>query len=259
MEEHQQNEVNLVDLLYYLWKKIGVILAAAAVCGLLGFTVTKLFKDPLYTASTRMYVLGGTGTSDGVGISDFQVSTFLLKDYQVLITGRNVTGEAVKRLGLDIRPEDLASRISVTAPQDTRILQIDVTYEDALQAADIANCVRDIASEQIKEIMAADAIKTVYEAQAPSRPSSPNVGKSTVLWAAMGLLLSAGVYVVIFLMDDTIRTEEDVTHYLQLSTLGVIPVSDQLSQGTNSTNRAKGRHGRFMQKVKGAPKWNKWR
>lgn len=259
MEEQNQNELNLVELFYYLLKKIWVILIAAVVCGLVGFTTTKLFKTPMYTASTRMYVLGGTSSNGGVGVSDFQISTFLLKDYQVLITGRNVTGEVVRRLGLDISPEDLASRIQVTAPQDTRILQINVTYEDALQAADIANCVRNIASEQIKEIMAVDAVKTVYEAQAPSQPSSPHVLKSTLLWAVIGLLLSTGVYVVIFLMDDTIRTEEDVAHYLELSTLGVIPVSEQLSNGGSSGKRAAGHRIQFIQKAKEAPKWTKLR
>ena len=45
---------------------------------------------------------------------------------------------------------------------------------------------------------------------------------------ATGLMALAGIYAVRFILDDTIRTEEDVEHYLGLSVLGVIPESEEL-------------------------------
>ena len=88
---------------------------------------------------------------------------------------------------------------------------------------------------QIKQIMDVDAVQTVYEAEVPQEPSGPNTMKNTALAGILGLVIAVGIYVVIFIMDDTIRTEEDVTRYLGLGTLGVIPVSTEM--GTLGANR----------------------
>ena len=37
------------------------------------------------------------------------------------------------------------------------------------------------------------------------------------------MILSAGIFVVIAIMDDTIKTEEDIEKYLGLSTLTSVP------------------------------------
>ena len=85
--------------------------------------------------------------------------------------------------------------------------------------------------------MDADAVNLVYEAQVPKAPSAPNVMRNTVLAAAVGLILAIAVLTVIFVLDDTIRTEEDVEKYLGLGTMGVIPVSSELSNGGASAGR----------------------
>ena len=92
---------------------------------------------------------------------------------------------------------------------------------------------------QIKEIMDVDAVNVVYAAEVPSGPSSPSVMKNTMIAAILGLVAVVGVYVVIFLLDDTIRTEEDVERYLGLSTVGVIPLSNELNVMSKYTGKKK--------------------
>ena len=231
----EEYAINLLDLFYYLKKRVLVIVAAVLVCAVAGFFVTQLFMDPQYTASTRMYVLNRSNESNVVS-SDFQVSTYVLNDYKVLITGQNVTKEVIKRLDLDMKPAELAERIVVTAPDNTRVLQISITDTDPEVAADIANTVRAVAAQQIQTIMDVDAVKLVYEADVPQSPSGPNVRRNTVIAAALGLVAAVGVFAVMFVLDDTIRTEEDVERYLGLSTMGVIPMSEELITGAAKTN-----------------------
>ena len=47
--------------------------------------------------------------------------------------------------------------------------------------------------------------------------------KNALLGLLLGLFLSAGIIVVIAIMDDTIKTEEDIEKYLGLSTLTSVP------------------------------------
>ena len=230
-------DLDIIEFLYFLKKKIWIIGASIAVCAILGFVVSQFFIPPRYTASTRMYVLSRTNDTS-IEYTDFQVSSQVLNDYKVLITGRNVTEEVIQHLSLDMVPEELTKKIKVTAPSDTRVLQVDVTDTDPQRAADIANCVRKISSEQITSIMDADSVKLIYEANIPDQPSSPHVPLWTLLAAAFGLILCLGVYIVIFIIDDTIRTEEDIEHYLRLSMLGAIPESSQLGAKRNTGKKS---------------------
>lgn len=251
MENKIELEVDLHSLIYYLKKKIAIILAVTAIFALVAFVISAFFIVPEYRASTRVYILNRSNEQNVVS-SDFSISNYMIKDYAVLITGRNVTDKVVEKLGLKMSSSVLGSKISISALDNTRVLQISVQDKDPQLAAQIANSVREEAAIQIKQIMDVDAVNLVYEAKIPTAPVSPNVREITLLWAAIGLLLSVGVFVVIFVMDDAIRTEEDAERYLGLATLGVIPVSDDLDTGIKKAKRPSNRL-----KIGGGFKWKR--
>lgn len=209
MTEQTVFEIDLVGLLRYLKRKIMVILGITVLCGVFSFIFSSFWLPQEYVATTRVYVLGRSETN-GVTSADFALSNYLVSDLQVLITGRNVTDVVVDTLELDMSHEELAGKIRVSAEGNTRVLQISVTDADAYLAAEIANCVRDVASEQIKRILEIDAVNLVYEAKAPDEPTSPNVMKITVLGAAVGLILSTSTVSVRFFMIDSVKRKRNV-------------------------------------------------
>ena len=228
MEKRENEfEIDLLDLLNHLKKKCWIVLAAFLAFAVGGFLFTKLFITPQYVASTRIYVLN-RGSENGLVSSDYQISNYMVSDYTVLITGRNVTSKVISELDLNISDSQLAHMISVTSPANTRILQISVTDTDPARAADIANAIRRIASEQIKEIADADAVNLVYEAVIPQAPSAPSAMKNTALAAILGVVAAVGILSVLYITDDTIRTEEDVERYLNITVMGVMPMSSDL-------------------------------
>lgn len=228
--QNEEQGLDLLGLLLYLKKKVVLIGVVAAVFAVIGFLGTAIFIAPEYTASTRIYVLNKQN-EDKVVTSDYQIANYMISDYTVLITGRNVTKEVISTLDLDLNTKELSEMIQVTAPDNTRILQISVTDTDPQRAADIANSVREVASKQIKEIMDVDAVNLVYTAETPGKPSGPSLLKNTLIVMLLGLAATVGVLAVIYVLDDAIHTEEDVEKYLGLGTLGVIPVSTELSNG----------------------------
>lgn len=225
---NEEQGLDILGFLLFLKKKIILVCVVAVLCAIGGYFGTEVFMTPEYTASTRIYVLSRQN-EDKVLSSDYQISNFLVRDCTELITGRNVTEKVVSELGLKISAGAVSGMIQVTSPEETRIIQINVTDTDPQRAADIANSVRKIASEQIKEIMDADAVNLIYEATTPKGPSGPNSTKNMILAAFLGLAAVVCLLGVIFVLDDTIRTEEDVEKYLGLGTLGVIPMTSALS------------------------------
>lgn len=227
MERKEEFELDLLGFFYYLKKRLHIIAIAMLISVLIGLVFTVFIIPTKYTASTRIYVLNRSDESSVV-YSDIQLSSQLLNDYKVLITGRNVTQKVISDLGLTMSTADLAKMISVTAPDNTRVIQISVEDTDPERAANIANAVCTTASQQIQAIMAVDAVKNVYEAIVPTKPSSPNIPVCVFLTFLLGTLGTVAVLFAIYVLDDTIRSEEDVERYLGLSTIGVIPVSAEL-------------------------------
>ena len=122
--------------------------------------------------------------------------------------------------------DDLRERVSVSVLEDTRIVSITVRDEDPVQAMEIANGIRETATEYITDVMDIEAINVVETAFLPTQESSPDVRKTTLLGGVLGILVVIVLVMAEYLTDDTIKTAEDVEKYLNLSTLALIPVGE---------------------------------
>lgn len=229
--DNDEITIDLTELFIALWSKLHIILMAGVLGALIAFVGTNLLITPMYTSETKVYVLSRSDSNAGVTYNDLQTGTQLTQDYMELVTSRPVLEQVIAVLNLDMEPEDLQGMISVETPEGTRILNISVESEDPKEAKEIADAVRDSVSIQITEIMDADAVNTVEEGNLPSTPSSPSLPRNIAIGALLGLVLAMGVIVLIFVLDDTIKTPDDVEHYLGLNTLTSIPLSEGVKKG----------------------------
>ncbi|OUP64775.1 protein-tyrosine kinase [Drancourtella sp. An177] len=247
--ERDEVTIDLTELFMALWRKVHIIVLAGIFVGLLALVGTKLFVTPMYTSTTKFYVSSQTDQNTSVTYTDLQTSTQLTKDYAELVKSRPVLEEVISVLDLDMKPQALASKITVTTPADTRVMSISVVDADPKQAKDIADAAREAVSVQIKEIMNVDSVKPVEKANLPEGPSSPNVMRNAMIGGILGVLLAAGIIVLIFLLDDTIKTPEDVENYLGLNVLASIPIYE--GTGAKNKKRVKGLSARSFQKKSG--------
>lgn len=234
--DNDELTIDLTEIFGALLKKAHIILLTGIIVALLAFIGTKLFITPMYTAETKVYVLSKSDGSTGISATDLQVGSYLTKDYTELVKSRTVMEQVIAVLNLDMKPEQLMGMVSVEAATDSRILTIKVASDDPKQAKEIADAVRESVSVQITEIMNADAVNTVEKADLPSAPSSPNTMKNTMMGGILGIILAMGVVVLISIMDDTIKTPDDVERYLGLNTLTSIPIV----AGAKKNKKAKG-------------------
>lgn len=229
MEQNQQRndelEIDLWEIIRVLWSRAPVIILSGIVLALVAIVGTKLFITPQYQSTTRMYVLAKQN-NDTLTNSDLQTSTLLTNDYAELIQSRTVTEAVIAQMNLDLTHEELLAKLEVTVPADTRILTISVTDPDPYMARDLANTIRDTASEHIQQVMDVEAVNVADEANIPEQPVSPNTMRNGLIAGVLGCVIAVAVILVQYLTNDTIKTSEDVERYLQLSTLGMIPLDD---------------------------------
>ena len=226
--ENQEIEIDLLELAGILLGRIGLILNVGILAAIVCFLLSKFVLTPVYESTTKIYILNKT-ESTSVTYSDVQMGTQLTKDYAELIGSRYVLEEVIQKLGLeDMEYNDLLDTVNVTTPTDTRIVSITVEHTDPVMAMNIANCIREVAGEHIQNVMDIEAVNVVETANMPVKKAGPSVFRWTLIGGLAGVLLVCVMILVQYLMDDTVKSAEDVEKYLGLSTLALIPVVEDV-------------------------------
>lgn len=231
-------EIDLREILFVLRRKLLLIIIVTVVAGAAAGLFSYYGITPQYTATSKIYILTNSGTM--VNLSDLQVGSSLANDYAELIVSRPVVEKVIENKKLNMSYGELVSCINITNPNNTRIVCIKITYEDPVMAKEIANEFATVSSKQIADIMMVDKPTVVEEAVVPTGQSSPNNAKNAILGALVGLVLSIGIVLVRHLLDDTIKSADDIEKYLGLNTLAAIPEEG----GTDNSEKKQKKHSR---------------
>lgn len=224
LEKDDTTEIDLAELIFDLWMNKWEIIMAMIFTGILAYFISSCLMTPKYTSYTSLYVLAQQD-NEAITTADLNVGTQLTNDYAVLVKSRPVLADVITDLNLDMTADQLEKLISVENKSNTRIIKISVTYEDPIMAREIADSLRVAVGEQIVSVMNIDAVNTVEAASLPLKPSSPKVLKNTLIGMIAGMVLAAAYFVIKSVMDDTVKTSEDVEKALGLPLLGSIPDS----------------------------------
>lgn len=222
MQQEYEIEIDLKKVIGALLKRWYVIALAGLLAAGLMFGYTKYYVPEKYESKTTIFVLNHDETN--LTYTDLQFGAMLTKDYEIIIKSRVVLEEVIKNLKLSTTYEVLKSMVSVSLPEDTRIVEIGVKTVDPKSSQAIADEIREVASKKIAEVMKADAVNLVDKANLPIEKCSPNVIKNTIIGGLGGAFIACAVILAFAIMNDTILNQEDVEKYLELCTLGVIPL-----------------------------------
>ena len=233
----EETEIDLQEIFGLLLQRLWLLLICGLAGGAIAFCISFFLIVPEYESTTSVYILNKNNNSNTVTYSDLQLGSQLTKDYAQLITSRNVLEAVIETCQLADSYVSLKDRVNVNAVSDTRLIAIKVTDTDPIMAQMIANEIRKVAAVRIKEVMDIQAVNVVDEANLPTAPVSPSVPKWTAIGLLMGMMLCAAIIIIRFLLDDTIKTAEDVDRYLQLSTLAMIPVIENPEDAVKKKRR----------------------
>ena len=229
-QSEDELEIDLIGIALDLWRKLPFILLITVVTAFMGFAYSSFYVTPMYKSSTKMYVMSSLDDSRTTVVTDLQVGTLLINDYVELIKSRYVLESVIEELELPMSVGQLASEISISNPESTRVITLTVKDADPIRAMQIADTVREAASEHIENVMNIEAVNVVDYADLPTMKCEPNVRKYTMLGAAAGFMLMCAIFVLRFILNDAIRTPDDIEKRLGLSCLAVIPVNPNIKR-----------------------------
>ena len=230
--------IDLVDLFYRLLANWKLILCLALVFAIGAAVYTIYFVTPMYQATSIIYVLNADSI---LNISSLQLASNLTSDYIKVFNMWEVQEEVISNLNLPYSYSKMRSMLSVTNTTGTRMLDITVTSPSPSEAAAVANEYAKVVSNFIHDTMSVEKPSIMSVALEPANPVSPNRTRNIMLGFVLGAMLAVGIVVLQYLLDDKIKTAEDIRQYAGMVTLAVVPIEDNAEADLDGKKKSKRR------------------
>lgn len=239
-QDEQEIEIDLREIAGLLLSRLWLLILSGVLIGSIAGFVTRVTYVPTYTSTAQLYIIGNSGLSSALmDLSSLQIGSQLTQDYMVLMESRPVIEQVVDNLELDMTYEEIieSNMIEIENQDNTRILKISVTTEDPELSKRIVNNLIRVGKRRIAEVMQASEPNIVHDGVTGVLSEGSHFIRNIALGLIVGAFITGFIVVVAYLMDDTIKSSEDLEKYLGLNTLGTIPLAEEHTSKSGKRKR----------------------
>ena len=229
-------ELDLKELLALFWKKKWIILLIVLIITVIGLVYSFYFIEPKYESSTTL-ILGrinassenGDVLNDGEEItqSEISINSNLVATYSELIKSKTLIQKVIDNLGLDLSEQAVRNSITVSRISETELIEIKVRNSDMNLASEIANEIAVVFSEKIEEIYNISNVYIIDRAVPAEAPYNINHIKDIGISITIAVIISIGYILIIHLLDNTIKNENEIEKVIGLKNLINIPLEKE--------------------------------
>lgn len=239
--KRENRELDLFEIFQMLLRHWWIIILSVLISGILTYTYSKVAITPQYTSITKIYISNVLTDSQ----SNPTPPTEILKDYEELVKSRAVLEKIINKYNLNDNYASLSNRVNAKNSEETQIITISVTDSNPKLAQQLADSIRNESIKHAVKVMKVISVGVVDKADYPKSQSYPNTMRWLEYGMLVGFILSVVLLFVRYILDDTIKTSEDVEKYLGLSTLAEIPkinnIENKKKENITSNKRNKRR------------------
>lgn len=204
------------------------VIAVTTLSGLLISFLVTISMTPIYKSSAQLFVSTPASAIDiSTLLTGSSFSQQRVKSYAQIINSPVNLEPVVKELKLNISAEELSKNITASAPLDTVLISLVVTDTNPKRAARIANAVAKqfgitVKSLELQEIDTESPIKVSIAkfATPPTAPAAPKKSINYALGLLMGFGLGFGIASLRKLLDNTVKSEDDLGEIPLLAAIG---------------------------------------
>lgn len=219
----EMEEIDLAELFDYFFRRAYIIIITALVFLVGGLTYTVFLKEPLYKSDVNVILVSKNSQSTSLQ-SEIAANQKLAATYRELVTSRSVLNEVIEDLNLTYTVSQLQKMITVQNVNETEIIKIAVSSSKPKEAKEIANVVAIKFQDEVKDIYNLENVSIIDKAVLAKEPYNINVVKESIIYIALGVVLSCGVIFVIYYFDNTIKSIDQVEKRLGIPVIGTVPM-----------------------------------
>lgn len=245
-ETNNQQIITFRDIWELFLQRLVIVLLITALSVAIFYVYNRATYVPMYQSTATLYIAGDDsfeGNTSADAYNTYSLALKVVNDCDYLLSSRSVVDQVIQEMKLPTAYSILQSRISTDNPSNTRILEVTVEAESPELAKQIVDRLCEIGEEKINEVMGTKYVG-LYEYGTLASVACNSTPKSTyIIVGAVTAVITFGLCLLVFLLDDRIRTTENLEQILGLTVLGDIPDSNALGQ--------KGRYGYYRSRAYG--------
>ncbi len=213
-------EITLKNLWDWIMKGIVFILVVALLFGIGTFAYNKYFVSPMYRASVKFYASGMENTPTlGESVAPQYVEFLNVNEFYEM-----VSKDLLAVAGSNLSPKEIAGTLSFSSVvEETSSFFVRVTTPDPNLSYNIALSVAKMAPEQVDSFADVGALEVIENPTLPTSPEGAGALKTAFMGILAGFVLGAGLVVLKELLDNRIKTSDEITALFGIPVFGVVP------------------------------------
>ncbi len=232
-------EIDLWKLILACVSKWWLIAIVTLVFGIAAFVCSKVLITPTYQSTVKIYVNNSDMNIGNISIStsDLTASAKLVDLYEVILNTKDTLDVVIKEAGLNYSYGQVMGMLSTSAVNDTQVFRVTVTNTSPEEAQLIADTIGKVLPDVIADIIDSADARIVENAIVPTQKVAPSNSRNAMMGAMVGFVLVVGILVVIELLDNTIKNEDDLLDVIDIPVLTYIPDFYNDGKKRNTYNR----------------------
>ena len=246
MQENQE-ELSLKDILGLLLSKLWFIIIFAVLGLLAAFSISKFVMPLKYSSTVSMYVKSSKkeGENQNLSVGEINASKSMVETYIVVLKNPTVlkevgnelinrsenneelTEEKIKKCFKitdegTIDPSSILSCISMQSSGGTEVLEVKATTKDPVVSAELCNSFSKVAPAFLVRVVGAGSVEPIGEAEPKYTAVSPRTKMNCAIGGFAGLFFAVVIVILSDLLDNSIKSSDDITHKFELPVIGEI-------------------------------------
>ncbi|MDO4594597.1 MAG: Wzz/FepE/Etk N-terminal domain-containing protein [Tissierellia bacterium] len=160
-------KITVAELLSSIKKSIIKILVFSIVFALLVFCAFKFLKKPSYEAKSQLIV---TESEDSINYNDMMLNEKLIGTYEAIITSADVCQKTIEDLGIDMKIEELKSKIKVESNAQSGVISLSISDKNKDKAVDLLTSVCENFRKKTLDLISVDNVEYLDKPQVTSQP-----------------------------------------------------------------------------------------
>ena len=225
----EEKAITLADLWRVLLTALPLMIIVGVLIVGLGYAYRKVTYRPTYTSKGSFFVLRDLDGIEQKLSSEASLAIGLTPSFLDIVTSDYVyehTAEKLNETGYQISGKQVKNSITVTIAEKSIVVPVRAAASKTEDAEELLAVFMETAMNRVNELFRMENEKTfVSYCDHPSAAyESSSFGMVRILLIGLlGMIVVYGIYLILDMVDDRIRTGEDLADVAGLTLLGIIP------------------------------------
>ena len=179
--------------------------------------------------------MSGGENATAVTTTDVTLNQKLLGTYMDIVKRDMIIDKVIANLQIaNLTSAELKSDVTVSTKEDTYIIDITVSNENAEYAARIANEIGRVFSEEVSQMFKMNNVYILDSAKVNSTPYNVKPAKYIGIAFIAGIFISCAIIVVMNLFDTTVKSADEIEKALKVPVIAQLAFyDDTIKKGVN--------------------------